>query len=85
MQFALLGATLSQFAFGAPSTELLEPLWWVTASTTVWSGLGYIDGSGLRRVVLQKHEQRKQMKQQLKQQEKEQKEQQRDQDQDLRS
>jgi hypothetical protein len=27
--------------------ELLEPLWWLTATTTIWSWIGYLDGSGV--------------------------------------
>eukprot|EP01032_Pedospumella_encystans_P016882 gene16882-19241_t len=46
VQFTLLSATLSHFAFGLPSLESLDPLWWITATTTISSGLMYLDGSG---------------------------------------
>ena len=29
----------------------IQPLWYVTGVTTVLSGLGYIDGSGLKKIV----------------------------------
>lgn len=50
LQFGLLGLTLSHFAFDVPAMHLIEPMWWITATTTLWSGLGYLDGSGIRRV-----------------------------------
>lgn len=48
MQFVLLGSTLSHYAFAWPALEQLEPLWWGTGFTTLLSGLGYLDGSGLK-------------------------------------
>jgi hypothetical protein len=33
-----------------PIMELLEPGWWIAGTTTLWSGLGYLDGSGIRRI-----------------------------------
>jgi hypothetical protein len=27
---------------------VIEPLWYITTCTTLWSGLGYLDGSGLK-------------------------------------
>lgn len=48
MQFVLLGSTLSHYAMGFPALVQLEPLWWGTAGTTLLSGLGYLDGSGLK-------------------------------------
>lgn len=48
MQFLLLGSTLSHYAFAFPALAQLEPLWWGTAGTTMLSGLGYLDGSGLK-------------------------------------
>ena len=29
----------------------LEPLWWITATTTLTSGLMYLDGSGRRKIT----------------------------------
>jgi cardiolipin synthase (CMP-forming) len=46
VQFVLLSATLSSFAVGYPTIEQLEPLWWITATTTLASGMMYMDGSG---------------------------------------
>jgi len=52
LQFALLGATLSHFYCLWPTVAALQPLWWVTGSTTVASGLGYLlTGSGVRRLT----------------------------------
>ena len=57
MQFSLLASTL--YVFGIDETNelrilitdrLLEPLWYVTGFTTVVSGLGYLDGSGIRKM-----------------------------------
>jgi cardiolipin synthase len=48
MQFVLLGSTLSHYAMSFPALVQLEPLWWGTAGTTLLSGLGYLDGSGLK-------------------------------------
>ena len=50
-QFVLLSCTLSHFALGVPMlASHLEPLWWITGTTTVLSGLGYVTGSGVRRL-----------------------------------
>lgn len=51
MQFGLLSATLCNFAFDSPSMVQLEPLWWITATTTLTSGLMYLDGSGRRKIT----------------------------------
>jgi len=50
IQFLLVTLSLFNFTFSAPSIATLEPLWWVTAITTSWSGLDYIGGSGLKRL-----------------------------------
>jgi len=50
MQFLLLASTLSHFYCNLPSIEVLEPLWWVTGTTTLLSGAGYLTGSGVRRL-----------------------------------
>lgn len=47
-QFALLGMTLCHFSVGNPSLAVLEPMWWITGGTTILSGLGYLDGSGIK-------------------------------------
>lgn len=49
-QFTLVAFTLGNFGLGIPSLEYIEPLWWITAVTTIGSGIGYIDGSGVRRL-----------------------------------
>ena len=41
-----MSATLSQFAVGVPTVAQLDPLWWITATTTLASGMLYMDGSG---------------------------------------
>lgn len=51
VQFALLSATLGHFTFGVPSLALLDPLWWITATTTISSGLMYLDGSGRKTIT----------------------------------
>ena len=51
VQFLLLTATLTHFSLGSPEDiNLIEPLWWITAVTTAGSGLGYLDGTGLKRI-----------------------------------
>ena len=50
MQFSVLGATLSTYAFSFPGLSILEPLWYISAATTIGSGLGYLDGSGLKQL-----------------------------------
>jgi cardiolipin synthase (CMP-forming) len=50
VQFAMIFFSLSHYIFSVPDMTLLEPLWFVTAATTVGSGLGYLDGSGLRKL-----------------------------------
>lgn len=49
-QIVLIIASVGNFALDIPSISVLEPLWWITATTTLGSGLGYLDGSGLKRV-----------------------------------
>ena len=46
-----MSATLANFAAGVPSIEQLEPLWWITATTTISSGLMYLDGSGRKKIT----------------------------------
>lgn len=46
----LLSATLSSFAFAWPMISHLEPLWWITATTTLASGALYLDGSGRAKI-----------------------------------
>lgn len=48
-QFSVLIGSLAHFVVGFPSMAYLEPLWYLTAVTTVTSGLGYLNGSGLNR------------------------------------
>lgn len=50
-QFLLLACTLSKFAFAYPTTIALEPLWWITGTTTVGSFVGYLDGSAIKRLA----------------------------------
>jgi len=50
VQFVLLASTLSNFAIGAPALPYIEPLWYLTALTTIGSGIGYMDGTGVRRI-----------------------------------
>ena len=38
------------FGLGIPSLAYIEPLWWITTVTTIGSGIGYIDGTGIRRL-----------------------------------
>ena len=47
----LLSATLCNFAVGLPTLAHMEPLWWITATTTIASGLMYMDGSGRAKIV----------------------------------
>jgi cardiolipin synthase len=49
-QILLLTASVGNFALDFPAEILIEPLWYITAVTTVGSGLGYLDGSGIKRV-----------------------------------
>jgi len=49
-QFLLITSTLFNFTFSVPDASLIEPLWYITAVTTASSGLGYIGGSGVRRI-----------------------------------
>lgn len=51
VQIFLLSATLAHFATGVPSLATIEPLWWITATTTLSSGLLYLDGSGRRKIT----------------------------------
>eukprot|EP00597_Dinobryon_sp_UTEXLB2267_P008996 CAMPEP_0170084762 /NCGR_PEP_ID=MMETSP0019_2-20121128/19854_1 /TAXON_ID=98059 /ORGANISM="Dinobryon sp., Strain UTEXLB2267" /LENGTH=185 /DNA_ID=CAMNT_0010300965 /DNA_START=165 /DNA_END=722 /DNA_ORIENTATION=+ len=47
-QFLLITVTLCNFTCGYPEMTYIEPLWWMTGTTTVVSGLSYLDGSGVR-------------------------------------
>ena len=49
-QIAVLALTMGHFAVGAPSMAVIEPLYWITAVTTVSSGLLYLDGTGIKRL-----------------------------------
>ena len=50
-QIALLVLSLSNFAFDIALIPIVtEPLYWITAVTTVGSGLGYLDGTGMKRL-----------------------------------
>ena len=49
-QFLLLASTIGNFGLGFPSISYIEPLWWITAVTTIGSGVGYLDGTGVRRL-----------------------------------
>jgi selenocysteine lyase/cysteine desulfurase len=51
VQLLLLSATLSNFAVGLPELTTIEPLWWITATTTISSGLLYLDGSGRAKIT----------------------------------
>ena len=50
-QFLLLVTSLGNFALDLPLTIFVEPLWWITATTTVGSGISYLDGSGLKKIT----------------------------------
>ena len=50
LQLVLLTSTMSYFSFGAPSLVYVEPLYWISAVTTITSGVSYLDGSGIRRL-----------------------------------
>ncbi len=54
VQFLLVSSTFSHYVFSFPSLAFIEPLWYITAVTSVGSGLGYLDGSGLNRTGLTK-------------------------------
>ena len=49
MQFSLLTVSLAHFCLQVPVTELqyIEPFWYLTTVTTLSSGVGYLDGSGI--------------------------------------
>lgn len=49
-QFLLLASTIGNFGLGIPTLSYIEPLWWITAVTTFGSGIGYLDGTGIRRL-----------------------------------
>lgn len=49
-QFLLLSLSLLNFATNIPTIHMIEPLWYVTAVTTVGSGLAYLDGTGFKRL-----------------------------------
>jgi hypothetical protein len=46
----MIVATLVNYIFAVPDVAILEPLWYATAATTIFSGIGYLDGSGLRKL-----------------------------------
>jgi cardiolipin synthase len=50
LQFSVVILTLAHFSFGHPPIYMIEPLWWITGTTTILSGVSYIDGSGIRRI-----------------------------------
>eukprot|EP00607_Mallomonas_marina_P008001 CAMPEP_0182417286 /NCGR_PEP_ID=MMETSP1167-20130531/1718_1 /TAXON_ID=2988 /ORGANISM="Mallomonas Sp, Strain CCMP3275" /LENGTH=215 /DNA_ID=CAMNT_0024590715 /DNA_START=372 /DNA_END=1019 /DNA_ORIENTATION=+ len=50
IQFSLLSATLCHFATDMPDLLYLQPLWYLTAGTTITSGLMYVAGNGLTRM-----------------------------------
>jgi hypothetical protein len=35
------------FTMGYPAMSVVEPFWWIAATTTLWSWIGYLDGSGI--------------------------------------
>jgi cardiolipin synthase len=49
-QITLLIVSLGNFALDIPSIDIIEPMWWIISVTTVGSGLGYLDGSGIKRI-----------------------------------
>jgi hypothetical protein len=52
LQFILLGTSLSHFAFELPlSVDTLVPLWYLTGTTTLLSGMQYLDGSGMKSIA----------------------------------
>jgi hypothetical protein len=51
LQFSLLFITISNHYIDFPSIIIIEPLWYVTGVTTILSGLGYLDGSGLKKLI----------------------------------
>ena len=48
IQFTLLFASLSCYIYDPQLVEYLEPLWYVTAGSTLVSGMGYLTHSGLK-------------------------------------
>jgi cardiolipin synthase len=50
LQFSLLTVSLMHFSTGIPSLAFIEPFWWLTAVSTLWSGVSYLDGTGLKRL-----------------------------------
>lgn len=49
-QIFLITCCVGNFSLELPLEILVEPMWWITAVTTVGSGLSYLDGSGLKRI-----------------------------------
>ena len=60
LQFILLSMTLSHFYTGAmiPTLDYIQPLWYLTALTTIGSGVQYLSGRGLKRISSTKKSQR---------------------------
>lgn len=52
LQFILLSMTLSHFYTGTmiPTLDYIQPLWYLTAVTTIGSGVQYLSGRGLNRI-----------------------------------
>jgi cardiolipin synthase (CMP-forming) len=52
LQFILLSMTLGHFYTGGmtPSLDLIQPLWYLTAATTLGSGVQYLNGNGLKKI-----------------------------------
>ena len=49
-QIFLITCSVGNFALELPLEIFVEPMWWITAVTTVGSGMSYLDGSGLKRI-----------------------------------
>ena len=50
-QFLLLSTTLVQFGMDLSTIQfIIEPLWWITGTTTLGSFVGYMDGSAIKRL-----------------------------------
>jgi cardiolipin synthase (CMP-forming) len=52
LQFILLSMTLSHFYTGTmiPTIDYIQPLWYLTAVTTLGSGVQYLNGNGLKKI-----------------------------------
>lgn len=48
MQFTLIISTLSNYLFLYPTLDMISPMWYITGTTTLVSGLGYLDGQGIK-------------------------------------